>query len=81
MSYTVVSSFCFIRIPMSWVDSHYKYFFSYSAGSILDVRIRRQIMTSKVDARVVRDNNKTAVKGVDLSEIYLWLSVVRILGM
>ena len=37
---------------MLWVDDHYKYFNSYSAG----IDFRRQILTSKVYLRAVRVN-------------------------
>ena len=38
----LVSSFCFIWIPMLWVWGYYKYFYSYSAG----IDFSRQNLTS-----------------------------------
>ena len=46
----LVSSFRFIWIPMLWVNGHYKYSYSYSAG----IDFRRQNLTTKVDPRAER---------------------------
>ena len=56
----LVSFFRFIWITMLWVYGHYKYLYSHSVGSILDIIIC-QIMTSKVDPRAVRVNPPEAV--------------------
>ena len=68
----LVSSFRFIWIPILWVYGHYKYLYSYSAE--IDFRHhRRQILTSKVDVRAVRNllNVKYALKDVD-NKWYKW---------
>ena len=45
MTNVLVSSFCFIWIPVLWVYDQYNFFNSSSAGAVF----RRQILTSKDD--------------------------------
>ena len=52
------SSFRFIWIPMLWVYNQYKYFYYFSAGSSLYIRIWRlqsQIPTYKDGLHAVKD--------------------------
>ena len=74
----VVSSFCFIWIPMLWVHGHYKYFISFGAGndfrrqSITSTLYRRQILTINVDPRTVRANLSNEISG---STCYIFYSI------
>ena len=56
----LVSSFCFIWIPMLWVCGHYEYFKSFSAGIVF----RRQNLTS-VDVRFWRLKTVPELKGLN----------------
>ena len=74
----LVSSFCFIWIPMLGVYGHYKYFTLSVRGSTLDVRIwrGRQILTSKFNPHAERDKVTTGFD--DLSWIISLLYFSRL---